>query len=43
MTIAAVAPAYTGLEIFWFLIIAVLWSGYFVLEDSTSGWASCSR
>ena len=37
MTIAAVAPAYTGLEIFWFLIIAVLWSGYFVLEGFDFG------
>ncbi len=37
LTIAAAAPAYTGLEIFWFLIIAVLWSGYFVLEGFDFG------
>jgi len=37
MPIAAVAPGYTGLEIFWFLIIAVLWSGYFVLEGFDFG------
>ncbi|HEY5108035.1 MAG TPA: cytochrome d ubiquinol oxidase subunit II, partial [Acidimicrobiales bacterium] len=35
--IAAVTPAYTGLEIFWFLIIAVLWVGYFVLEGFDFG------
>ncbi len=36
-TIAAAAPAYTGLEIFWFLVIAVLWIGYFVLEGFDFG------
>ena len=36
-TIAAAAPGYTGLEIFWFLIIAVLWVGYFVLEGFDFG------
>jgi cytochrome d ubiquinol oxidase subunit II len=35
--IGAVTPAYTGLEIFWFLIIAVLWVGYFVLEGFDFG------
>ena len=37
ITIATAAPAYTGLEIFWFLIIAVLWVGYFVLEGFDFG------
>jgi cytochrome d ubiquinol oxidase subunit II len=35
--IATAVPAYTGLEIFWFLIIAVLWVGYFVLEGFDFG------
>ena len=34
---ASAAPAYTGLEVFWFLIIAVLWAGYFVLEGFDFG------
>ena len=37
ITIATAAPAYTGLEIFWFLVIAVLWVGYFVLEGFDFG------
>jgi len=37
LTTAATVPAYTGFEIFWFLIIAVLWSGYFVLEGFDFG------
>ena len=35
--IATAAPAYTGLEIFWFLVIAVLWVGYFALEGFDFG------
>ena len=35
--LATVTPAYTGLEIFWFLVIAVLWVGYFVLEGFDFG------
>lgn len=35
--IAASTPAYTGLEMFWFLIIAVLWSMYFLLEGFDFG------
>ncbi len=35
--IATTVPAYTGLEIFWFLIIGVLWVGYFVLEGFDFG------
>ena len=35
--LATVSPAYTGLEIFWFLVIAVLWTGYFVLEGFDFG------
>jgi len=34
---ATVTPAYSGLEIFWFLVIAVLWVGYFVLEGFDFG------
>jgi cytochrome d ubiquinol oxidase subunit II len=37
ITIATAAPAYTGLEIFWFLVIAVLWVGYFALEGFDFG------
>ena len=37
MTLAAAAPAYSGFEIFWFLVIAVLWVGYFVLEGFDLG------
>lgn len=35
--LATATPAYTGLEIFWFLVIAVLWVGYFVLEGFDFG------
>ena len=35
--IATAVPAYTGLEIFWFLVIAVLWIGYFALEGFDFG------
>ena len=34
---ATVTPTYTGLEVFWFLVIAVLWVGYFVLEGFDFG------
>ena len=37
LTIASATPAYTGLEIFWFLVIAVLWVGYFALEGFDFG------
>jgi len=37
ITLATAAPAYTGLEIFWFLVIGVLWVGYFVLEGFDFG------
>lgn len=39
MTIAPMAavPAYTGLETFWFVVIAVLWAGYFLLEGFDLG------
>ena len=37
MSIATAVPAYTGFEIFWFLIIAVLWVGYFALEGFDFG------
>jgi cytochrome d ubiquinol oxidase subunit II len=35
--IASASPSYTGLEIFWFLVIAVLWSMYFLLEGFDFG------
>jgi len=35
--LATAVPAYTGLETFWFLVIAVLWIGYFVLEGFDFG------
>ena len=35
--LATAATAYTGLEIFWFLVIAVLWVGYFALEGFDFG------
>ncbi len=31
------------LSILWFLLIAVLWTGYLVLEASTSAWACSFR
>ena len=34
---ASVASAHTGFEVFWFIIIAILWSGYFVLEGFDFG------
>lgn len=30
-----------GLPDLWFILIAVLWTGYLVLKDSTSAWACC--
>ena len=35
--IAARVPPYTGLEVFWFIIIVILWVGYFVLEGFDFG------
>jgi cytochrome d ubiquinol oxidase subunit II len=35
--VSSVSPAYTGLEIFWFVVIAILWVGYFVLEGFDFG------
>ena len=35
--LATAAPPYTGLEIFWFVVIAILWVGYFVLEGFDFG------
>ena len=35
--IATTVPPYTGLEVFWFIIIAILWVGYFVLEGFDFG------
>jgi cytochrome d ubiquinol oxidase subunit II len=37
MSTLAAVPAYTGFEIFWFLVIAVLWIGYFALEGFDFG------
>ena len=37
MSTLAAVPAYTGFEIFWFLVIAVLWVGYFALEGFDFG------
>ena len=34
---ASTIPAYSGLEVFWFVIIAILWAGYFVLEGFDFG------
>ena len=34
---ASAAPAYTGFEVFWFVLIAILWAGYFVLEGFDFG------
>jgi len=36
-TIAAVAPDPTGLQTLWFLLISILWLGYFVLEGFDFG------
>jgi cytochrome d ubiquinol oxidase subunit II len=36
-TFASTTPAYSGLEIFWFIVIAILWSMYFVLEGFDFG------
>jgi cytochrome d ubiquinol oxidase subunit II len=35
--LASVPSAHTGFEVFWFIIIAILWSGYFVLEGFDFG------
>ena len=35
--LASTVPAYSGLEIFWFLVIGVLWSVYFLLEGFDFG------
>jgi cytochrome d ubiquinol oxidase subunit II len=37
LILSSVAPAYTGFEVFWFVIIAILWAGYFVLEGFDFG------
>ncbi|MGO8873769.1 MAG: cytochrome d ubiquinol oxidase subunit II [Acidimicrobiales bacterium] len=35
--LAVTTPPYTGFEVFWFIIIAILWSGYFLLEGFDFG------
>ena len=35
--LASSAPAYSGLEIFWFVVIGILWSVYFLLEGFDFG------
>jgi len=35
--LASITPAYSGLEIFWFIVVAILWSAYFVLEGFDFG------
>jgi cytochrome d ubiquinol oxidase subunit II len=37
LTLASAALAHSGLEVFWFIIIAILWAGYFVLEGFDFG------
>ena len=37
LVLASVASAHTGFEVFWFIIIAILWSGYFVLDGFDFG------
>ena len=37
LILAGVHSAHTGFEVFWFIIIAILWSGYFVLEGFDFG------
>jgi cytochrome d oxidase subunit CydB len=37
ISVASATAAYTGLEIFWFIVIAILWSMYFVLEGFDFG------
>jgi cytochrome d ubiquinol oxidase subunit II len=37
VALASITPAYSGLEVFWFVLIAILWSGYFVLEGFDFG------
>ncbi|MGA2530249.1 MAG: cytochrome d ubiquinol oxidase subunit II [Acidimicrobiales bacterium] len=37
LVLASVASAHTGFEVFWFIIIAILWSGYFLLEGFDFG------
>jgi cytochrome bd ubiquinol oxidase subunit II len=37
LTLASVASGHSGFEVFWFVIIAILWSGYFVLEGFDFG------
>ena len=37
LTVVSVGSHYSGLEIFWFAIIAILWSGYFLLEGFDFG------
>ena len=37
LTLASATPAHSGLEVFWFIIIAILWAGYFVLEGFDFG------
>ena len=37
MMLVTAVPAYSGLEIFWFVVIAILWIGYFALEGFDFG------
>jgi cytochrome d ubiquinol oxidase subunit II len=37
LIVASIPSAHTGFEVFWFIIIAILWSGYFVLEGFDFG------
>jgi cytochrome d ubiquinol oxidase subunit II len=37
LILGGVASAHTGYEVFWFVVIAILWSGYFVLEGFDFG------
>jgi cytochrome d ubiquinol oxidase subunit II len=37
ISVASATAAYSGLEIFWFIVIAILWSMYFVLEGFDFG------
>jgi len=37
LTLASASSPHSGLEVFWFIIIAILWAGYFVLEGFDFG------
>ena len=37
LILATATSAHSGLEVFWFVIIAILWAGYFVLEGFDFG------